>query len=392
MERTEFSPEAVSRHPAARSPCFGGLLADRSAGRSANPSMRRAGRGSGAMPMLLGTLFASLMATAPPLVKQASAQSAVPALPGPSLTRVPGYDPGFLNDAVVRIEAKVPGDAESSRSLGARRSGTGVLIDPRTVLTIGYLLLEADEVDLLTPSGKRIPGSVAGYDHASGFGLIRSVVPLDGRPLELGDSDAVGEMQKVLTLGHGEPEATELLVVSRKTFTGSWEYAVDSGIFTFPPVNNWSGAALVDRDGKLVGIGSLIVNDAATERRGVPGNLYVPVNLLKPILGDLLATGRRSGPSQPWLGVATEQVQGNLIVSRVTRGGPADLAGLTAGDIIVGVGPEKIGSQADFYRNVWKLGPAGITVPLRVLKSGDVREVPVKSIDRMAILRKPSGV
>lgn len=157
MERTQFSPEAVSRHPAARSPCFGGLLADRSAGRSANPSMRRAGARVGR------DADAARHTVCKPDGHGASAreagvgQSAVPALPGPSLTRVPGYDPGFLNDAVVRIEAKVPGDAESSASLGARRSGTGVPIDPRTVLTIGYLLLEADEVDLLTPSGKRIP-------------------------------------------------------------------------------------------------------------------------------------------------------------------------------------------------------------------------------------------
>ncbi|MET0507101.1 MAG: S1C family serine protease, partial [Burkholderiaceae bacterium] len=305
--------------------------------------------------------------------------------PGPA-------DRTFLNDTVVRLETKAVADAESSRSLGQRRSGTGVLIDNSTVLTIGYLLLEADEVEMVTPSGKHIPGSVAGYDPVSGFGLVRSAVPLDGRPLEFGDSDAIGEKERVLTLGHGEPEATELLVVSRKEFTGSWEYQIDSGIFTFPPVNNWSGAALVDRGGKLVGIGSLIVNDAATVQRGVPGNLYVPVNLLKPILADLLATGRRSGPAQPWLGLSTEVVQGNLMVSRVTSGGPADRAGLAAGDIIVAVDGEKVGSQSDFYRIIWKKGPAGVTVPLRVLKSGDVREVAVQSRDRMDSLRKPSGI
>ena len=163
-------------------------------------------------------------------------------------------------------------------------------------------------------------------------------------------------------------------------------------IFTFPPVNNWSGAALFGQDGRLVGVGSLLVNDAASERRGVPGNLFVPVNLLKPILADLLANGRRSGPAQPWLGVTTEVVQGNLIVSKVTKDGPADLAGLEAGDVIVGVGADKVTNQPDFYRYVWKLGPAGVTVPLRVLKSGDVQEVGVKSIDRMATLRKPKGV
>lgn len=301
-------------------------------------------------------------------------------------------DPYALLTTVVRIEVKAAPEAETASSLGARRSGTGVLIDKSTVLTIGYLLLEADELELVTPAGKRIPASVAGYDPVSGFGLVHSILPLDGEPLELGDSDAVTEMQKVITLGHGEGVPTELLVVSRKPFTGSWEYVLDSAIFTYPPVNNWSGAALIAADGKLIGIGSLLVNDAATDRPGVPGNLYVPVNLLKPILKDLLATGRRAGPAQPWMGISTEVVQGNLIVSRVTRGGPADEAGLTVGDVIVSVQGDRVDNQSDFYRNVWKRGPAGVTVALRVLKRGDVRDVEVKTADRMEVMRKPRGV
>ena len=323
----------------------------------------------------------------------------VPGLGGvPGLGESPSKPPERLQDlyalltTVVRVEAKAAQEAETARSLGARRSGTGVLIDKSTVLTIGYLLVEAEELELVTPAGKRIPASVAGYDPVSGFGLIHSILPLEGEPLELGDSDSVTEMQKVLTLGHGEGVPTELLVVSRKPFAGSWEYAIDSGIFTYPPVNNWSGAALISADGKLVGIGSLLVNDAATGRPGIPGNLYVPVNLLKPILKDLLATGKRAGPPQPWIGVSTEVVQGNLIVSRVTPGGPADEAGLTVGDVIVSVSGARVDNQSDFYRNIWKVGPAGVTVPLRVLKSGDVREVEIKTVDRMSLLRKPHGV
>jgi S1-C subfamily serine protease len=359
--------------------------------------------------ILIGALLA--LAAAPPTARTAPlSPSAGRLLAGPqtspSVTRGPhrssnthpaapqtaAVEPFALLSSVVRIEAKAAQGAESARSLGAQRSGTGVLLDQTTVLTIGYLLLEAEELVMVTPSGKRIPGNVAGYDAVSGFGLVQSVLPLDGQPPELGDSDAVKEMERVLTLGHGEGLPTELLVVSRKPFAGSWEYVLDSGIFTYPPVNNWSGAALISADGKLVGIGSLLVNDAAADRQGVPGNLYVPVNILKPILKDLLATGRRAGPPQPWLGVSTEFVQGNLIVSRVTPGGPAEQAGLAAGDIIVSVGGERVANQAEFYRHIWKLGPAGVTVPLRVLKSGDVQDVPVKTIDRMSTLRKPQGV
>jgi serine protease Do len=312
-----------------------------------------------------------------------------PRLPPPSanlgdLTR--------FNSSIVRLDTRVPEDATSARSLGGARFGTGVILDERTVLTIGYLTLEADAVMVTTASGKRIPGSVAGYDHGTGFGLVRTVLPLDGKPMALGDSDRVREKQRVLTLGQGEPEATEIFVLSRKPFAAGWEYLIESPIFTFPPVNNWSGAALISSDdGRLLAVGSLIVNDAASGQPGVPGNLWVPVNLLKPIMAELLAKGRRDG-ANPWLGMTTESVRGNLMVVRVAPNGPADTAGVSPGDIVVGVAGEKVGDQAEFYRKVWKQGPAGATIPLRVLKGGDVRDLTVKSIDRSDFLRKSTGI
>lgn len=297
-----------------------------------------------------------------------------------------------LFGAIVKVDTRVPRDAVSAETLGANRSGTGVFIQNQLVLTIGYLLLEADQVTVTTASGRRIPGSVAGYDHESGFGLVRTALPLEGVPVTLGDSDQLRERQRVLTLGHGEKGVTELLIVSRRSFTGGWEYLLEKPFYTFPPVNNWSGSALLTEDGQLIGVGSLIVNDAAEFQRGLPGNLFVPTNLIKPILSDLIAKGRRSGQVQPWLGVSTEMVRGNLMVTRVTRNGPADQAGLEAGDIVVGVDGEKIATQAEFYRRVWRAGAAGVVVPVRILKSGEVKNVPIQSIDRMDFLRKPSGV
>lgn len=297
-----------------------------------------------------------------------------------------------LRAAVVRIDATVPDEAPSAASLGAQRIGSGVLIDSQLVLTIGYLLLEADQIMVTTSGGRRIPGSVAGYDHETGFGLIRTVLPLDGKPLSLGDSDRLVESQRVLTIGHSERAVTELLVVSRRPFAGGWEYLLDRAIYTFPPVNNWSGSALVSEEGDLVGVGSLILNNAAGTPRAVPGNLFVPINLLKPVLTDLVERGRRGGVVQPWLGLSTELVRGHLMVTRVAPNGPADRAGVETGDIIVGVDADKVATQIDFYRRVWATGSAGAVISLRLLKGGDIRDVPVKSMDRMDFLRKPSGV
>lgn len=294
--------------------------------------------------------------------------------------------------AIVRVDARAIDGANSIASLGERRSGTGVIIDERLVLTIGYLLLEVDAVAVTTAAGRSVPATVAAYDHASGFGLVRTALPLDGPRLELGDSDRVAEREQVLTVGQGESVATELMVVSRKPFVGSWEYLLERPIFTFPPVNNWSGAALIGRDGRLVGIGSMVVNDAAAGQPGVPGNLFVPVNLLKPVLSELLANGRRSAPAQPWLGLSTELVRGNLMVVRVSRGGPAEQAGVTPGDIVLAVGGQRFVDQADFYRRLWNQGPAGTEVSLRLLKDGDLKDVRVRSVDRMETLARPAGV
>lgn len=294
--------------------------------------------------------------------------------------------------AVVRIEAQAPREAPSNATLGRQRLGTGVVLDSRTVLTIGYLVLETDAVDVVTVSGRRIPSSLAGYDHQTGFGLVRTAIPLDTPGLELGDSDAATERTRVLTLGQGENELTELVVLSRKPFAASWEYLLDKPIYTFPPVNNWSGAALLTEDGKLIGIGSLVVNDAASDRAGVPGNLYVPTNLLKPILADLRASGRRTGGAQPWLGMNTEMVRGNLMVTRVQRDSPADRAGIGPGDIVLAVSGDKVADQAEFYRRLFAKGPAGTEVTLRLLKAGDLREQPVRTIDRADFITRPRGI
>ena len=297
-----------------------------------------------------------------------------------------------LLDAVVQVKAKILPDARSLATLGAQRQGSGVLVREGYVLTIGYLVIEAESIEVIGADGKSVPATLAGYDHASGFGLLRLIVPLAAKPLPLGDSAALAEREPVMVASHGGRDGVSLVyVVSRRPFSGSWEYQLDSAIYTYPPVQNWSGAALIGVKGELLGIGSLIVADAGGPGTQSPGNLFVPIELLSPIVEELIAKGRAAGPMRPWLGLNAEELRGRLFVVRVSPEGPTERAGLKSGDIVIGVGAEEVTSLAEFYQKVWARGAAGVEVPLRVLQGVQVRDIPVRSIDRLQYFRqKPS--
>jgi serine protease Do len=296
--------------------------------------------------------------------------------------------PDDLLSAVVAVQAKALPNARSSQTLGPERRGSGALIREGVVLTIGYLVVEAQSVQITGPDGKAVPASVAAYDHVSGFALLRLLAPYNARPLPLGDSSALGEGELAMAVSAASGEGPALVqVLSRRAFTGSWEYALDSAIYTYPPVAEWSGAPLISSKGELVGIGSLIVRNAGGEGTQSPGNLFVPVDVLKPVLADLIADGRRSDPPRPWLGMSTEEVRGRLLVVRVASEGPAERAGLRAGDVIVAAAGEPVSSLQELYRVVWAQGAAGVEVPLSVLQGQNVREVRVRSVDRTSYFR-----
>jgi S1-C subfamily serine protease len=292
-------------------------------------------------------------------------------------------------EAIVKVTVQAVPDARSSATLGSEREGTGIVIgDDGLILTIGYLLVEADDVHVTDYRGRTLPARVVGYDHPTGLGLVRSVVPLDALPIRLGDSGKVAERDPVMIVNYGGvSDVTLAYVVSKRAFTGNWEYLLDTAIFTSPPAANWSGAALVGRDLRLLGVGSLIVREATPDEGGLPGNMFVPIDSLKPILADLVKTGQRAGPARPWLGVAADEVQGRLVVARVSPDGPADKAGLRSGDIILAVGSDGVRTQAEFYRTVWSRGGAGTDIPLRVLQGIDVHEITVHTIDRVDYFR-----
>ncbi len=300
-----------------------------------------------------------------------------------------GYrEPPLTVDAfsVVKIHAKAVADARSRATLGPEREGTGIVIDSSgLILTIGYLIQEAETVDIATTDGQPLPASVVAYDFSTGFGLLRAAKAPPISPITIGDSARIGDHEPVLIVGFDG--VAPAYVVSRRPFAGFWEYMLDEAIFTAPATVNWQGAALINREGKLIGVGSLVVGDALGARGQVPGNMFVPIDLLKPILGDLIAQGKTSAKPRPWLGINTQDLQGRLMVTRVSPESPADKAGLANGDIIVGIRGEPFQGQADFYRKLWASGDAGTEIVLDVLKGAEVKKLGVKTMDRDEYLR-----
>ena len=306
------------------------------------------------------------------------------------LALYPGIAPAqgeFLGEAVVRLSATIPAQARTAGSLGTEREGNGIVIDRQGhILTIGYLILEADRIEITTSGGKKVAARYVGYDHASGFGILRAVPPLDVTPLDLGDSAPVKVADAVRIVTAGETAQGPARVMSRDAFVGYWEYLLEDAIYVAPAHPDYGGAALVDEGGRLIGVGSILTRFHIESVGWVPCNMFVPIDLLKPILADLIASGTARRPPQPWLGLHGEDVQGRVFVTRVSDKGPSAAAGLKPGGIILSVKGNPVNGLADFYRQVWALGEAGVPITLRVLKGDRIEEITVHSGDRRQYL------
>ncbi|MGE5095484.1 MAG: S1C family serine protease [Betaproteobacteria bacterium] len=324
------------------------------------------------------------------LAAHGAAPSAAPA-PAPS-PDVPAHYRQIIEatGAVVGVKVRAIANARSADTLGAERTGSGVVFAPQgLILTVGYLILEADDVQVSTAQGRNVPASVVAYDHATGFGLLKPLGPLDVKPIALGSSAKVDVLDRLLVAsGAGEDNLSVATVVAKRAFAGYWEYLLDEAIFTSPPRADFGGAALINTEGQLVGIGSLFVMDAATPGERLPGNMFLPIDLLKPVLSEMIATGRQHGGRRPWLGVSSIEQDGRLKVLRVSTDGPAEKAGLEPGDIILGLDGTKVHTLPDFYRKLWAAGKPGTEVTLEVLKGTEVREFKVRSIDRIDMIRR----
>lgn len=296
--------------------------------------------------------------------------------------------------AVVGVHTTIPENRRSAQTLGTEREGHGIVIgDDGLIVTIGYLVMEADTITITDINGRKLPATLVGYDYESGFGLVRTDIPPKVTPMKFGDSDQATLRTEAYVAGlGGEAASLKVKVAGRREFAGYWEYMLDSAIFTVPAYPLWGGSALIGLDGTLLGVGSLLVQDAlGPGSPAFPGNMYVPINRLKPVFDELLETGKLSTPPRPWLGVYAVEHMGELVIGGVSEGGPADRAGLRRGDVLEALNGEELDDVADFYRKLWSSGPAGNSVTLRMERDGDDFEVTVRSGDRSKYMKFGAG-
>ena len=323
-------------------------------------------------------------------------------MPSPSDWKVPsavepkpedyGYDLDRALASVVAVRSLVPSDAFSAETLGTERAGNGVLIRADgIVLTIGYLITEAEQVWLTFSDGRALPGHVLGYDQETGFGLVQALGRVDLPVLSLGHSGSAAVGERVVVGGAGgRRHSVAARIAARQEFAGYWEYVLDEAIFTAPAHPFWGGTAMIGRGGELLGIGSLQVQQVRDTGTPEPLNMIVPIDLLKPILDDLLTMGRPNRPPRPWLGLNATEIDDKIVVARVSTSGPARRANLRTGDIVLAVAGNEVSDLAGFFRTVWSLGKAGVEVPLTIHRDGRTLEARVTSGDRNRFLKGPS--
>ena len=328
--------------------------------------------------LALATATSTLAATPPPASQQVAMDAVTRAV-----------------QAVVGVQVNSTEGARSAETLGRQRAGSGVVIGTDgLVLTIGYLILEADSIQLTTHDNRVIPARAVGYDLATGFGLVRPLLPLRNiQPAPLGNARDTAVRTALIAATGGEDGGLGLThLVAARAFSGYWEYPIETALFTSPPLRNPSGAPLFNQRGELLGIGSLFVGDATGDSRGLPGNMFVPVDLLKPILAEMEQTGTTKISRRPWLGLSSTEQGGRVQIIRVNRDSPAQEAGLAAGDVVLAIDGEKVNTLEGFYKKLWSRADPESEVSLTVLQGAEVRQVKVKAVDRMKTMRRPSGI
>jgi len=299
------------------------------------------------------------------------------------------YDLERTLSSVVGLHSIIPPDAFTADTLGVERAGNGVLIDEGLVLTVGYLITEAETVWLHFGDGHVIQGHALGLDQETGFGLVQALGKIDLPALEIGFSKSADVGERVVVGGAGgRTRSLAGRIAARQEFAGYWEYVLDEAIFTYPAHPNWGGTALISGAGKLIGIGSLQL-ERARGGKNEHLNMVVPIDLLNPILDDLRKFGRVNRPVRPWLGLYSTEIEDKVVVVGIAPKGPAARAEIKTGDVVVAVNGDRISTLAGMYRKIWMLGQAGVEVPLTLYRDGVTFDVRVNSSDRAKFLKGP---
>jgi S1-C subfamily serine protease len=301
------------------------------------------------------------------------------------------YDLDQVLASVVGLRAIVPSDAFTAETLGTERAGNGVLIRDGLVLTIGYLVTEAETVWITLGDGRPVPGHVLGIDQQTGFGLVQPLARLDVPSLPLGRSSEAEVGQRVVVGGvGGRQRSVAARIVGKQEFAGYWEYVLKEALFTGPAHPHWGGAPVIGPAGDVIGIGSLQLQQSVDNGATQFLNMVVPIDLLPPVLDDLVKFGRRNAPSRPWLGLYATEVEDKIVIIGLATQGPAQRANLHTGDLVLEVAGTQVNDLAKFFRRVWSLGEAGVEVPLLIYRDGNTFETRVKSADRTSFLKAPS--
>ncbi|HEY4211221.1 MAG TPA: S1C family serine protease [Steroidobacteraceae bacterium] len=292
--------------------------------------------------------------------------------------------------SVVLVHTEVPDEAFTASMLGTERIGHGTVIrEDGLVLTIGYLITEAETIWLTTYDGSVVQGHALAYDSVTGFGLILPLGPLNARPIPLGSSGLTSVDDHVVVIGHGGVEhSLSARIIARREYAGYWEYLLEDALFTSPPHPQWGGTALVGLDGRLLGTGSMILQESVDDNT-FDANMFVPIDLLEPILDDMVRLGRPARPARPWLGLYATPMEGHLVVYRLTQDGPAHRAGLRLGDVVLEIAGQPVTDLGEMFRKVWSVGPAGSDIPITVARGRGTSKVSVHSADRNDYLTKP---
>jgi S1-C subfamily serine protease len=299
------------------------------------------------------------------------------------------YDLERALSSVVGLHSIVPPDAFTADTLGVERAGNGVLIDDGLVLTIGYLITEAETVWLHLGDGRVVQGHALGFDQETGFGLVQALGKIDLPALETGSSSGADIGERIVVGGAGgRTRSLAGRIAAKQEFAGYWEYVLEEAIFTYPAHPNWGGTALISAEGKLIGVGSLQL-ERARNGKNEHLNMVVPIDLLPPVLEDLRKFGRVNRPVRPWLGLYSTEIEDKIVVVGIAPKGPAARAEIKTGDVVVAVKGDRVSTLASFYRKVWSLGRAGVEVPLTLYREGVTFDVRVNSSDRTKFLKGP---